>query len=390
MFTNNQDENQQKYYVKMLNIIGSLSRLFSANTEPYIDYRITENLFCKSFNAENLSRSDVSADAKKDTLGIGIKTFLDRGGRSFEKIAEFNKHNSLYRDKRNNEKIQIIAELRNRRLNLTKSLHEIDGIIYHCVTRGDNNIYIYEKNAELVNTAEIDITNITDSSIFFNDGINNYKFSNSKSTLYREFIRENTIHEIPVEILEDPFELLEKLLSEDEEQIIEKFVRKDASLFVPEKYLEELPRVYLPLYSEKRGFKYVPKRSGLNQWNADGRWRNSNEIYIRIPSWIHEKFPGFFPPRHNAFNLKLSNGQVISAAVCQQNSKALMSNPNRDLGDWLLRGIMNLEERSLVDYETLDGLGIDSVVIDKINFNTFEIDVAKVGAYEEFKDLNNV
>lgn len=126
----------------------------------------------------------------------------------------------------------------------------------------------------------------------------------------------------------------------------------------------------------------------LSKWRADGRPRNSNEVYIPIPSWIHKTFPNFFPPRKVAFNLRLSNGQLVSAAVCQDNGKALMSNPNSDLGEWLLRGLMNLDEKTQVEYKYLDGLGVDSVVIDKIGDLNYEIDVVQTGSFDDFEDAN--
>ena len=66
MFLKNQKPDQRFYYGKMLNALGGLSRLFSENNSPYLVPRLTENLFCKSFDAKNLSRADVSADATKE------------------------------------------------------------------------------------------------------------------------------------------------------------------------------------------------------------------------------------------------------------------------------------------------------------------------------------
>ena len=50
-----------------------------------------ENIFCISFGANNLSRSDISVDAGKNGIGIGLKTFLQSNGKTFQKVAEFNK-----------------------------------------------------------------------------------------------------------------------------------------------------------------------------------------------------------------------------------------------------------------------------------------------------------
>jgi hypothetical protein len=38
----------------------------------------------------------------------------------------------------------------------------------------------------------------------------------------------------------------------------------------------------------------------------------------------------------NDFNLQIPTGEIFSAKVCQENSKALMTNPNKALSDWLL------------------------------------------------------
>jgi len=90
MFIDKQDNKLKEHYSKMLEIIGSLSRLFSESDSPFIYYRAAENLFCKSFNADNHSRSDTSADATLGNIGFGIKTFLKGNGKKMEKVAEFN------------------------------------------------------------------------------------------------------------------------------------------------------------------------------------------------------------------------------------------------------------------------------------------------------------
>ncbi len=121
--------------------------------------------------------------------------------------------------------------------------------------------------------------------------------------------------------------------------------------------------IILPLYSNRGGRKNVPEKSGLNQWNAGGRDRNENELYIPIPKKIHDKYPNFFPSRNEHFNLKLPNGQILSVKVCQDNSKALMSTHNADLGKWLLRQVLNKPIGELVTVDDLNRYGIDSVRI---------------------------
>src|SRR5450830_1205555 len=98
-------------------------------------------------------------------------------------------------------------------------------------------------------------------------------------------------------------------------------------------------------------------KSSLNQWNASGRPRNNNEIYIRIPKLIHEKFSKFFPSRYKEFKLILPNKKELSAKICQDNGKALMSNPNSALGQWLLRDVLNLKMGELLTYEKLEDIG---------------------------------
>lgn len=73
MFYENQPDKQKNRYKVTLRSLGSLSRLFSSSDEPYLYYRAHENAFCKCFEADNLSREDCSADAAKDSIGVGLK-----------------------------------------------------------------------------------------------------------------------------------------------------------------------------------------------------------------------------------------------------------------------------------------------------------------------------
>ena len=109
----------------------------------------------------------------------------------------------------------------------------------------------------------------------------------------------------------------------------------------------------------------VPEKSGLNQWNAGGRRRDENEVYIPVPREIHKKYPTFFPDRDTPFELLLPNGTSLSAKICQENGKALMSNPNSDLGEWILRKVLRKKPGELVTANDLAKYGIDSVRIEK-------------------------
>lgn len=379
MFIEGQSKEQRDYYERLLKAVSSLSKLFSESPEPYIAYRAAENLFCKAFEAENLSRSDASADASKNHIGFGIKTFLHKNGKSFEKIAEFNSDHALFSSLGVKKKIRKIAELRNERIETTKRIFGLEQIIYHCITRQTGKILVYETPAPLIKIDEIKNLKVRDNTIQFSDPSAEYSFNVAKSTLYKRFVTpEDVLLEVPVRILEDPLDQIEKLIAEI------------GLIFAP---IKVQPHVFLPLYSTRGGNKKVPEKSGLNQWNAEPRLnrrkstyapRNPNEIYVPIPVWIHRKFPNFFPPRDQIFELALPDRSTISAKVCQDDSKALMSNPNSALGKWLLRDVLNLQEREIMTYDKLQAIGLDTVVIYKIDNETYDIDFTRIGSYEKF------
>ena len=371
MFLKSQSKEQIEYYVRLLKSAGSISKLFSEAPESYLAPRVTENLFCKAFDAENLSRSDVSVDAMKDGIGVGIKTFVKKNGRTLEKVAEFNGDHSLYASLPLEEKVKKIAELRNIRLETTMAIYDLKEIIYHCITREVGKIVVYETPCPLIDITKIKNITISPngSSIQFSDPSAEYSFNVSKSTLYKRFITENVLLEIPVRILEDPFSEIEKLMSEV------------GPVFAS---VKTQPHVFLPLYSMRGGI-HVPERSGLNLWNAAGRARNPNEVYIPIPAWIHRKFENFFPSsRDEVFELTLPDRTTMSASMCQDGSKALMSNPNTVLGKWILRDVLTLAEGELVTYEKLKSIGLDTVVVYKIDDDHYDIDFARIGSYENF------
>ncbi|MGB1077538.1 MAG: restriction endonuclease, partial [Bdellovibrionales bacterium] len=155
---------------------------------------------------------------------------------------------------------------------------------------------------------------------------------------------------------------------------------------------ESLSRVILPLYSERDG--NVPLKSGLNQWNAGGRDRHEDEVYIQIPRWVQTRFPMFFPSRDIVFNLGLPDGRTLEAKPCQDGGelngvkvgKALMSSPNKALGKWILRDILKLVPGEVCTLEMLQELGIDSVEVTKLSSKQYKINFAPLGAYEEFSN----
>ena len=65
-----------------------------------------------------------------------------------------------------------------------------------------------------------------------------------------------------------------------------------------------------------------------------------------------------------------------------------MSKHNADLGKWLLRDVLNLKEGQLLTYKKLQEIGLDSVIIERIDSRTYAIDFRPSGAYEKFIDEN--
>ncbi len=367
MFFNNQIAKQKKKYQSFLKIAGCISNLFSDSNIPYLYYRVAEKIFCRAFEAEDLSRSDVSADAKKNALGIGLKTFLQGNNKSFQKIAEFNSDRLLYANLESKQLVAKISELRNKRIEFTRNTYELQNSIYHCIIRDFGKFKIFEEPMDKVDIHNIRNVKSNKSSITFNDEKNEYSFLLAKSTLTKRFITKPIIYEFDVEILKDPLLELKNIL-----------YQKDLLLETENRIKQT---IYLPLYG--RG-STVFEKSGLNQWNAGGRVRDPNEVYIPIPAEIYKNFKDFFPNRDTPFNLKLPNGKIMQSKICQDGGKALMSYSNRELGHWILRSILKLKEGELLTYEKLQEIGIDSVSINKINNLEFEINFTKIGSYEKF------
>lgn len=384
MFYNQQSGTNRQNYMELLKRVGALSNLFSESPVPYLYYRAAENVFCKAFEAENLSRGDVSVDASKDRLGIGLKTFLHKNGMTFQKVAEFNKGMKEYYSENPQDIIEVISRQRNERINFAKRAHDLNDVIYHLVTRDVGVFKVFEEEMDYINLDQIRKVKQSKNIIHFVDDKNEYKFNISKSTLFKRFkTKNNPLAEFKVEILEDPYSYL--LYGREE----------DYSFTLSEE--DKHQKIYLPLYSPRT--QEVHEKSGLNQWNASGRERHEDELYIPIPIWIHRTFNNFFPfdlERHritgeqgSPFNLELPNGKILSAKVCQQDGKALMSNPNRELGNWLLRHVLQVPVGEKVTYEMLEVIGIDSVVVTKLSKDHFRIDFAAIGSYEQFEEENN-
>lgn len=397
MYYDKQDIRKQEAYKNMLTLVGMLSRLFSTADEPFLYYRAHENIFAKYFELDNNARNDDSADAcdLKNKIGFGLKTWV---GGDNQKVAEFGLLRPQYEHLHGLELIKQIAKYRNLRIRTTLRQHGLNELIYHIVKRIPGAMCIYESAFDY-----IDIDNIvydehrgSENNLYFSDGKHTYHFSLSKNTLYMIFDDMTLLDQFPVNIVDDPYSFLENNMSKTE----------TTQLFSMELAPEQL---CLKLYSVKSdGTKFVPEKSGLNQWNGvrvtylkdkTGKDvydengdrvikkitpRDPNELYIPFPAEDRARIPDFFPPKDTPFDLCLPDGQWISAKVCQQDSKAIMSNPNKKLGKWLLRDVLELPEGTVITYEMLQQYGIDSVIFTKIEDLKYSIDFCPLETYESF------
>ena len=360
-------------YLKLLSAVSKLSGLFSESAIPFINYRVAENIFCRSFDAGNLSRSDTAFDANYNSIGVGLKTFVCSGNSSTEKVAEFNSLARTLKDFKGKELALKLGEYRNDRINLANRLYDIENSLYHIVARKEKELLLYETDYKVIDVANIHSVKDNKASLQFEDGNNLYSFNYSKSTLFRKFIIPQNAFRLPIDIIKDPYSLLLELFEESKDL-------KSAT----DKLVKGRNYVILPLYGIQKKQKFIFERSGLNQWNANGRKRDFGEIYIPIPAELHRKYPTFFPKRDENFSLQIPTGEIFSAKVCQENSKALMTNPNKALSDWLLRKVLELKEGELATMEKLDKLGFDSVIITKSDNQNFKIDIMKTNTYNEF------
>lgn len=399
-----------------------MTLLFSDGPQAYIDYRFVEKLFVLATKGKDISRSDKVFDAIVGTpqnIGVGVKTFVLNGTSqtSLEKVQEFTRFSgSGAFDNLSKAEIAFkAAEYRNNTVLADSQEYGIDltNSIYHCLVRSSGSGVIHEEPYPLVNLDNIQPVDnqgrILDDfpggnkGIRFFDGINTYSYSKSKSVLMKKFdLRTYTTFDpIPLNIDQEVWKkisnsVVEKALSE----ALSVTETQATTSSEPEKLVPGIDYVILPLYSTRGVTKTVEAASGINQWNAGGRQRKYGEAYIPIPAQIHRLAPGFFPERDKPFQLVLPNStDPVNAKVCQQSSKALMSNPNDRLCRWLYKVIDSKfsdydfdkpPNRHPFTYSDLEKVGRDSVIVIKdrsVGYLKYEIRFAELGSYEEFLDL---
>jgi len=379
-------------YERLVKSVGSLSKLFTDNNIPFLSSKFVEKLFIFTSASGDLARRDMSFDAKTiDGAGVGVKTFgvTQLLGAKTEKVAEFTADatKGIFASLNSEELAFTVASYRNARVLSDARIYGIDlaRSFYHCLVRSADGCMIHEEPYQLieVESLRVDKQSGATKNPRFTDGNNVYSFSTAKNTLFKTFKLDshNNSPVIDVEMIDNVFELLLKgaLTTGD-------FSIQD------HQELTEAPYVILPLFSTRTG--RVEAKSGINQWNAGGRAREFGEAYIPHPKEIREKYPHFFPPKDVSFQLRVPSGEIMSAKVCQQDGKAIMSNPNSALCDWLFRMIddspsvskARLSAGRPYTSEDLARVGKDSVKISLVDpkESLYELEPASLGSYERF------
>lgn len=403
-------------YESLLASIANISGLFSRSDVPYVDSRFVENLFVTTTGAVDLGRADMSFDALlPGGIGVGIKTFV--GGNSChknEKVAEFTAlaREGHFKGVGKKELVRRIAAARNVRISANAAEYEIDldKCIYHCLIRLPGGAIVHEEPYRLIDMSNLQpLTKsgrpVADWSgmgngVFFTDGISRYSYSVSKNVLLKRFDFDPTSGFIPLAIHPDPMSLLDQLVGRAPSTRISEVARSMA-IAIDVNQDPGRPGVdylVLPLYSPRD--HVVHPKSGINQWYAGGRTRTFGEAYIGIPAELRDRYPKFFPPQDEHFDLILPSGSAVQRAkVCQQGGKALMTESNIELGRWLLSVIDPttrpsdfggpVGRRRPYTYADLAAIGSDSVMIRREGRGKsakYSAKFASIGSYEEFME----
>lgn len=420
-------------YIKLLKPVASLSHLFSDNEVPYLNSKFVERLYVIASGARDTAADNSSFDAiVASNRGVGIKTFVSKktSKSETEKIAEFTKYANLglFNDLDDEELLRKAIELRNLRLKSDASAYGLDigSAIYHCLIRVEGGAFIHEEVMSLIDVSKLHLVDATGKPIkkcsgkmLMSDGSNVYSYNKSKRVLYKKFsfltpppkefggiidlpINRNILNEIGNTGFALSSDITNDFCLQD---VAQESLSLDRDEEIKDGVSKEKPKnfVILPLYTSEDGQKIVQQRSGINQWNAGGRTRKFGEAYIPIPSWIHRYYPDFFPPRNQYFRLKLQDGTIQRAKICQDGGKALMTDPNDRLCAWFYSSIEpnlayeKIKERLLdkrpYQYSDLVSVGKDSVKVTKAipgcDFD-FSLTFCSLGTFEDFKDIAGI
>jgi len=439
-------------YVRLLKPVASLSHLFSDNPIPYVSPKFVERLYMLSSGARDTAGDNSSFDAIAPNLvGVGVKTFgVSRTAQhKYEKVAEFtaSANAGAFDGLDSVQSLRKAIELRNARLLSDSVAYGIDvsNAIYHCLIRMTGAAMIHEEPMSLINERKLSPVDSSGNALdvfgvkpYISDGINVYTYNQSKRVLYKSFpviipplaqfggvidlpINRDILNQIaegsftivpPITAISQPlatsvvgvknevafqyaFEGLDSLVEDGPSSY--DLLEVEKNFITPMIIKRPTDFVILPLYSTRN--HEVPEKSGINQWNSAGRVRSFGEAYIPIPAWIHKAFPGFLPERDQTFRLRLQDGTVVNAKVCQQGSKALMTDPNNELCRWLYTAIepdlsydrimQRLPEKRPYTYKDLARVGKDCVKVSKVSDlpHQYELTFCRLGDYEKFLNV---
>ena len=220
------DWKRYSVYYEAMREMASLTKLFNNYKVPKIDYQFCETCYCEWFNAQNVSTGSTPFDAILGILGVGLKTFIYEGNETWEKVSEFNKIAPELKGLSDIEIVRKISILKNERLTESMKKYGVTKTIYFCVGRrskkdeeknGIKELLFFIYDYSPIDISNITITDSTDKRILFNDGINDYKFTFSKSTLYQRFVAPEDTKYIQFKVNPNPWRRLirpkfEKLL----------------------------------------------------------------------------------------------------------------------------------------------------------------------------------
>lgn len=418
---------QRNQYIKYLQVYGALSNLFrqkKGDAIPYLDSKFQETAYSRVFESDNVdignTPHDILSVFDKERIGIGLKTWMNSKP-SYQKVMQLKKYkkelDEVYGKFGDEGLVYKVSEIKNERM--LKDYNRLgldkDSNIYHYVTRDEGKFKLQESTYPLVHMSKIKNIKNYKTSITWDDGVKEYKYTFSDSQIWQKFSNEKTdttiLDEFKIDIIDDPFDFLIKSYT----NMMDEFELEKSRITV----------AYLPLYSYKTND--VKPKSGLNQWNAKSKNKNSGmlrpekEIYIPIPIEFHKKNPNFFKDnineliqrRHyikesnkerskdNKFGLPevrfimvLPNGKELPGLLTADNLKQFQSGGElhnkkfgqNDLGDWLLIDVLKLKQRQIVTKEWLIDKETDSLKLWHYNNDKSRIyiDFAPIGSFERF------
>lgn len=408
-------------YESLIKAIGSLSGLFGDGINANIHYRTVERLFIYTTKARDLTRKDKVFDAlvgKKFEIGVGIKTFAlqNKGAKSkMEKVQELTRiagRGDL--DRLPPERLALrVSEIRNKSIKSDSNQFGVDisKSIYHCLIRLGDDAYIHEQPYPLIDLENLRPANTrgkvlrrwskakSRSTIHFSDGKHHYSYHTSKNTLSMRFEFPDLLtgRRLDMTRIPDIWDVLDagqlfSAFGDQPQKETSKPLKNVASKGKP-----GIDYVVLPLYSLRKEGKRVEKKSGINFWNAGGRKRKYGEAYIPVPKAVHDVASGFFPRVGKYFLIQLPDrSSPVRASLCQENGKALMSEKNNELCQWLYKvldpdisedAFKRPPRRQPFEYNDLIEIGSDCIVVTKIHSKpspTFSIELGALGDYEKF------